>query len=48
MRYARLKWKYLLLMVVGAAVAAAVACGGETKTVTVVETVIVKGAGDTG
>ena len=42
MRYARLKWKYLLLMVVGAAVAAAVACGGETKTVTVVETVIVK------
>ena len=42
MRYARLKWKYLLLMVVAGAVAAAVACGGETKTVTVVETVIVK------
>ena len=42
MRYARLKWKYLWLMVVAAAAVAVVACGGETKTVTVVETVIVK------
>ncbi len=42
MRIARLKLKYLLLMVVAGAVAAALACGGETQTVTVVETVVVK------
>ena len=42
MRDARLKLKYLFLMVIGAAVAVALACGGETQTVTVVETVVVK------
>ena len=41
MRKARSMWKHLLLMVIAGAVAVGLACGGETKTVTVVETVVV-------
>ena len=41
MRKARSMWKYLLLMTIAGAVAVGLACGGETKTVTVVETVVV-------
>ena len=41
MRKARSMWKHLLLMAIAGAVAVGLACGGETKTVTVVETVVV-------
>ena len=41
MQRARSIWKYLLLMAIAGAVAVGLACGGETQTVTVVETVLV-------
>ena len=41
MRKARSMWKHLLLMAIAGAMAVGLACGGETKTVTVVETVVV-------